>query len=257
MIVDGSTYYVYGAGGLPVEQINGSSTYYLLHDQLGSTRLLTDSSGSAVASNTYDPYGGLQGSTGTVTTPLGFAGAYTDAESGLLYLVNRFYDPGTGQFVSVDPLVDVTGQPYAYTGDDPVNESDPTGLAANPACTGGGPIGATPAQDRRLCTGSQQARQTEQKSPLLQQACAPPQQYSLFNTLIGSLDTNRHDAAAIGNFIWNEGAKHSARAFSNSVPGGLGNYFQNVWQSLQLLYYYAQQALSTALNPTEPVPPIE
>jgi uncharacterized protein RhaS with RHS repeats len=42
-------------------------------------------------------------------------------------LVGRYYDPGTGQFLSVDPLVDVTGQPYAYTGDDPVNGVDPSG----------------------------------------------------------------------------------------------------------------------------------
>ena len=42
--------------------------------------------------------------------------------------VNRYYDPGTGQFLTVDPLVQETGQPYAYTGDDPVNGADPLGL---------------------------------------------------------------------------------------------------------------------------------
>jgi RHS repeat-associated protein len=42
--------------------------------------------------------------------------------------INRYYDPTTGQFLSVDPLVDATGQPYAYTGDDPVNGVDPLGL---------------------------------------------------------------------------------------------------------------------------------
>ena len=49
-------------------------------------------------------------------------------------LFGRYYDSGTGQFLSVDPLVDVTGQPYAYTGDDPVNESDPSGLATLGVC---------------------------------------------------------------------------------------------------------------------------
>jgi uncharacterized protein RhaS with RHS repeats len=41
--------------------------------------------------------------------------------------VGRYYDPATGQFLTVDPLVDETGQPYAYTGGDPVNAKDPAG----------------------------------------------------------------------------------------------------------------------------------
>jgi hypothetical protein len=43
-------------------------------------------------------------------------------------VVGRYYDPTTGQFLTVDPAVSITGQPYSYAGDDPVNESDPTGL---------------------------------------------------------------------------------------------------------------------------------
>jgi hypothetical protein len=46
-----------------------------------------------------------------------------------LYLTNRYYDPSTGQFLTVDPLVNETGQSYAYTGDDPVNAVDPLGLS--------------------------------------------------------------------------------------------------------------------------------
>ena len=45
-------------------------------------------------------------------------------------LVGRYYDPATGQFLSVDPLVDVTGQAYAYTGDDPANGTDVLGLCS-------------------------------------------------------------------------------------------------------------------------------
>jgi hypothetical protein len=43
--------------------------------------------------------------------------------------VARWYDPVTGQFMTVDPLVAETEQAFAYSGDDPVNEEDPTGLA--------------------------------------------------------------------------------------------------------------------------------
>jgi RHS repeat-associated protein len=40
-------------------------------------------------------------------------GEYTDAETGFTYLRARYYDPGTGQFISRDPLTSVTGSPYA------------------------------------------------------------------------------------------------------------------------------------------------
>jgi RHS repeat-associated protein len=59
-------------------------------------------------------------------------GAYTDPETGLLYLINRYYDPATAQFLSVDPAVDVTQQPYAYVGDNPLNQTDPSGLGTPP-----------------------------------------------------------------------------------------------------------------------------
>lgn len=41
--------------------------------------------------------------------------------------VGRYYDPQTGQFLTVDPDIDQTGQAYAYVGGDPVNSADPSG----------------------------------------------------------------------------------------------------------------------------------
>jgi hypothetical protein len=43
------------------------------------------------------------------------------------YLVHRYYDPGTGSFLSVDPLVSTTTQPYVYATDDSLNTTDPSG----------------------------------------------------------------------------------------------------------------------------------
>jgi RHS repeat-associated protein len=127
LLADGSTYFIYASDGVPLEQVSGTTVYYFLHDQLGSTRALTNSSGTVVATFTYDPYGNLLGSSGSVSTPIGFAGAYTDVETGFLYLVNRYYDPATEQFLSVDPYLAETGEPYTYTNGDPVNETDPDG----------------------------------------------------------------------------------------------------------------------------------
>ena len=49
---------------------------------------------------------------------------------GRVFLNNRYYDPTTGVFLSVDPLVAKTGDPYLYAGGNPTTRSDPTGLAA-------------------------------------------------------------------------------------------------------------------------------
>ena len=143
MLVDGTTNYVYGPGGIPLEQISGSAVLYYVQDQLGSTRALTNSSGAAVATMTYDSNGKLAASTGSVTTPFGYAGEYLDSESGLIYLRNRYYDPGTGQFLTRDPRVAFTHSAYGYADDNPINRNDATGLNANgvTSCAPGSPNG--------------------------------------------------------------------------------------------------------------------
>jgi len=65
---------------------------------------------------------------GTATTNLQFSGQYTDPETGLIYLRARYYDPTTAQFLTIDPLIAVTGTPYAYVAGNPLNHTDPTGL---------------------------------------------------------------------------------------------------------------------------------
>jgi RHS repeat-associated protein len=101
---------------------------YLHHDQQGSTRLLTGSTGKTEASFTYDAYGNKTGSTGTSTTPLGYDGQYTNSDTGFVYLRARYYDPATAQFSAVDPASEKTQEPYTYALDDPLTIGDPTGL---------------------------------------------------------------------------------------------------------------------------------
>jgi hypothetical protein len=43
--------------------------------------------------------------------------------------VARYYDPATGQFLSLDPDVAQTLAPFNYAGDDPINDVDPAGLS--------------------------------------------------------------------------------------------------------------------------------
>ncbi|MFC1431561.1 IPT/TIG domain-containing protein [Streptacidiphilus sp. N1-3] len=133
LIDDGTSSYVYGPGGLPLEQISDSTAAvaYFVHDSLGSTRLLLDAGGSIVAAFSFGAYGRTASSSGTVTTPLLFAAGYHDAQTGLYYLVHRYYDPATGQFLTLDPALALTGAPYGYAGGDPTDQVDPTGLSIN------------------------------------------------------------------------------------------------------------------------------
>ncbi len=141
LLQDGMASFIYGPGGMPLEEVtNAGSAYYYQTDQLGSIHALTDGGGTVANSYNYDAYGKVNSSTGTVYNPFGYAREYTDAESGFVYLRARYYDPSTQQFLSVDPLVGITGQAYNYVGGSPLNFTDPTGLRK----LGAGPI--TPVQ---------------------------------------------------------------------------------------------------------------
>jgi RHS repeat-associated protein len=131
LLDDGTNSYIYGPGGLPVEQINDSTgtVQYLHHDQAGSTRLVTGPTGTVEGAYTYTPYGAVEARTGTATAPLGYDGQYTSSDTGFIYLRSRVYDPTTAQFMSVDPLVESTRTPYTYAGDNPLNFGDPSGRA--------------------------------------------------------------------------------------------------------------------------------
>jgi RHS repeat-associated protein len=157
LLSDGTWDFIYANGGdTPIEQIatTGSSptSDLLLSDESGNVRGLVQlSSGThqdqLVNYTDYDSYGnpitesGGSAETGGLTTPQtgisssyvgstpwGFGEGYMDP-TGLIYLVNRYYDPVTAQFMSIDPELGVTGEPYQYADDDPVSLMDPSGLS--------------------------------------------------------------------------------------------------------------------------------
>jgi len=127
VLSDGSYDYLYGPSGTPVEQIalTTSTPTYMTYSSSDSTWLTTNEAGDETGFWGYDAFGSL--SFGTPTSAFGYAGQYADASTGLVNDRARFYDPQTGGFTTRDPDFASTDTAYTYAGDDPVNESDPTG----------------------------------------------------------------------------------------------------------------------------------
>jgi RHS repeat-associated protein len=93
----------------------------------GSTVALTEPGGSGPAeSYTYSDYGAPQSGSWLAYQ---YAGYRYDSETGLNYMPARSYSPALGRFLQADPSGFQGGlNLYAYAGNDPVNQEDPTGL---------------------------------------------------------------------------------------------------------------------------------
>src|SRR5438094_6551014 len=78
-------------------------------------------------SYSYRPFGELTNSP-TDSNPFQFTGRENDGD-GLLYYRARYYNPGWGRFVSADPSgFGGAVNPYVYADDNPIGNTDPTGL---------------------------------------------------------------------------------------------------------------------------------
>lgn len=125
---DGNTVeYLNGPGVDNKLAVNHSQwgVFYLLHDQLGSTRVVTDATGGAIDHAAYDSFG-----SGTVSgvTRYAYTGREWDEDAGLYYYRARWYDQQQGRFISEDPIGLNGGiNLYGYVGNNPLNFIDPTG----------------------------------------------------------------------------------------------------------------------------------
>ena len=106
------TDHIYLGGSLIAQReqpTSGAAVVKYIHtDALGSPVAVTNANGTAILElMEYEPYGkGLFGGSGT-TAPKdgpGYTGHVLDVATGMNYMQQRYYDPGIGRFLSVDPV---------------------------------------------------------------------------------------------------------------------------------------------------------
>ena len=122
--------YTHGLGiDEPIAVTKGSNTFFYHQDGLGTVTDLTDAAGATAKSYSYDAYGNILESPGTLEQAYTYTGREFDAESGLSYYRARYYDATTGRFLQRDPIGVLNNvNLYPYARNNSTNLVDPLGL---------------------------------------------------------------------------------------------------------------------------------
>ncbi|MFD9319352.1 ricin-type beta-trefoil lectin domain protein [Streptomyces sp. NPDC060053] len=91
--------------------------------------------GMTVRTTKRDPWGEDRAANLGPRTHTGFHTGDEDNETGLTHMGAREYDPGTGRFISADPVLDdsdpLQANGYSYANNSPVTHADPSGLTSS------------------------------------------------------------------------------------------------------------------------------
>ena len=122
-----------------IVQFNGTK-YAYIHNLQGDIVGILDGSGTEVVKYTYDVWGKVLSTTGSLASTLGtiqpfrYRGYVYDVETGLYYVSSRYYDPELCRFINADDASYlgangdfISYNLFAYCGNNPVTGYDPDG----------------------------------------------------------------------------------------------------------------------------------
>jgi RHS repeat-associated protein len=107
--------------------------HYYYTDPQGTVLAKTDANGNIIATYDYTPYGTAVANMGPAPNGPGYTGHVNDADTGLVYMQARYYDPSAGRFLTADLIKPTAGNMfnfnrYGYVNNNPITGIDPTGM---------------------------------------------------------------------------------------------------------------------------------
>lgn len=137
----------------PMAMLRSGATSYYEADGLGTITSLSNTAGALVQTYSFDSFGKLTGSTGSLTNPFEYTARESDPETSLYYYRARYFDAQVGRFLSEDPQGPKDEGPnlYSYVSNNPIMSVDPLGrfkidktCTDHPCITIGGPGSGDP-----------------------------------------------------------------------------------------------------------------
>jgi RHS repeat-associated protein len=127
--------YIFFGGKRVARRDASGNVFYYFADHLGSSRVVTNATGTVCYEADFYPYGGERAVTTTCPQNYKFTGKERDTETQNDYFGARYYPNNLGRFLSPDPAgLDAAdpGNPqtwnmYAYAGNNPLTNVDPEG----------------------------------------------------------------------------------------------------------------------------------
>lgn len=142
-------------GGAVLFRTSDGKNTYVVSDQQGTGVWAIDGATLSAVQRKMTAFGADRDAT-AVTFPAdkGFVGGTKDASTRLTHLGAREYDPHTGRFVSVDPLIDISNPAqmngYSYSAHNPATFSDPSGAMYMVSDSYGGPTTSASTAESQL-----------------------------------------------------------------------------------------------------------